>query len=111
LAGRAPLGGPREIALACLLVGRIVVDAMSVNGGLLSIEQKRQRAQAARHWLGSVAIPMPVRAALSRLAEASCQDDRGAIRMALDSVMAVTAGHLDPSARLELGRLAQAIAE
>lgn len=110
MAGRAPLGGPREIALACLLVGRIVVDAVSTNG-LLSIEQKRQRAQGARQWLGAAAIPSPVRVALSRLAEASCQDDRIAIRAALDSVMAVTASQLDPPARLELGRLAQAIAE
>lgn len=110
MAGRAPLGGPREIALACLLVGRIVVDAMSTNG-MLSIEQKRHRAQGARHWLGSVAIPTQVRAALSRLADATCQDDRSAMRAALDSVMSVTAGQLDSTARLELGRLAQAIAE
>jgi len=110
MAGRASLGGPREIALACFLVGRIVSEATSP-GAPLSQEQKNARTQGAKHWLGAAAIPTPVRAALSRLAECSAAEDRRAIKAALDSVMTVTASHLDSAARLELGRLAQAIAE
>jgi hypothetical protein len=112
MAGRAPLGGPREIALACLLLGRIVRDATAATGGgALSPEQKSVRALGAKHWLGSAAIPTPVRSALARLAESTALGDRKAIKTALDSVMTVTANHLDSAARLELGRLAQAIAE
>jgi hypothetical protein len=112
MAGRAPLGGPREIALACLLLGRIVRDATTTaGGGALSPEQKSARALGAKHWLGSAAIPTPVRSALARLAESTALGDRKAIKAALDSVMTVTANHLDSAARLELGRLAQAIAE
>jgi hypothetical protein len=112
LAGRAPLGGPRELALACFLVGRIVVDATEpAGGGALSSEQRRVRAHGAKHWLGSATIPTPVRSALSRLAESSFSDDRSAMKAALDSVMTVTANQLDSAARLELQRLAQAIAE
>ena len=109
MAGRAPLGGPREVALACLVVGRLVVDTTS--GGSLSDEQRGVRVQGARHWLGSAAIPAPVRTALGRLAEATQSADAAALRAALDSVMTVTANQLDPAARLELGRLAQAIAK
>lgn len=110
MAGRAPLGGPREIALACFLIARIVFDAVSAPG-MLSPDQKRARAQGAKHWLGSAALPTQLRSALSRLAESTVTDDRNAITAALDSVMTVTANHLDPAARLELGRLAQAIVE
>ena len=109
MAGRASLGGPREIALACLLVGRIVLD----NGSktlALTPEQKRARALGARHWLGATAVPNPVRTALVRLAEVSASDDAEGVRAALDSVMTVTANQLDSAARLELGRLAQAVA-
>lgn len=110
MAGRAPLGGPREIALACFLVARIVGDASS-RRQLLSREQRQVRAQGVKHWLGSATLPTPVRNALSRLAESTATDDAGAMKGPLDSVMAVTANQLDPGPRLELGRLAQAIAE
>lgn len=108
MAGRAPLGGPREIALACFLVARMVVDA-ALASSMLSADQKDSRAQAAKHWLGSAALPVQVRSALFRLAESTAADDRNAIKAALDSVMTVTANHLDSGARLDLGLLAQAI--
>jgi hypothetical protein len=109
MAGRAPLGGPREIVLACLMVARIVIDATATDG-VLTDEQKRARADEAAQWLAATAIPTPVRTALIELAEAAAGADRGESRAALDSVMTVTANYLDPGARLELGRLAQAIA-
>ena len=109
LAGRAPLGGPREIALACFLVARLAGDATR-QSGQLSSDQMTSRAQAARHWLGSAALPSPVRTALIRLVEATCRADKNALKAALDVVMTVTANHLDSAARLELSRLAQAVA-
>jgi len=112
MAGRAPLGGPRELALACLMVGRMVVDATREGGSeLLSIDQKESRALGAKHWLGSAAIGASVRAALARLAESSASEDRGSMKAALDTVMTVTANQLDSGARLELGRLVQSIAK
>lgn len=110
LAGRAPLGGPRELALACFLVARIVVDSMDKSESL-SAEQKASRAQGAKHWLGGAALPNPTKSALVRLAESTAGSDRRAARSALDYVMMVTANQLDSGARLELGQLAQAIAE
>jgi hypothetical protein len=109
MAGRAALGGPREVALACLVVARLVLDSESAVLALTP-EQKRARALGAKHWLGSAAIPNPVRAALIRLAETSAGEDREALRTAHESVMTVTANQLDSGARLELGRLAQTVA-
>lgn len=110
MAGRAAMGGPREIALACLLVARLVADACDPSCPL-NPEQRRARAAGARHWLGAATLPQPVRAALVRLAEATAGEPRAPIRAAFDSVIAVTANQLEVTARLELGKLAQAIAE
>ena len=111
MAGRAPLGGPREIALACFLVARITGDRVGSSlDGALSPDQWTARTHGVRHWLGSATIPLALRNALSRLVDGAAGDDRAAQASALDSVMAVTANQLDPAARLELGRLAQAIA-
>src|SRR5688572_25064654 len=99
MAGRAALGGPRELALACFLVARVVGEACSVGGrDLLSSEQRHERVQGVKHWLGGAALPLPVRNALSRLAETAAADDRKAVKPALDSVMAVTANQLDSGA-------------
>ena len=95
--------------MACFLVSRIVRDALGM-GDEISPEQLRQRVLSAKHWLGSAAIPAAVKLALSRLVDATCSGDAAVLKVALDGVMAVTADHFDPGARLELGRLAQAIA-
>jgi hypothetical protein len=110
MGGRSPLGGPRELALACLVVCRLVRDAAEM-GAELSEEQRRHRSLGAKHWLGAAAIQAPVRTALSRVADAVAAGDFRAVRAALDGVMTVTANSLDQGARLELARLAQAIAE
>ena len=107
LAGHAPLGGPRETALACFMVARIVGD--SFGDEPLGADQKRARIQGVKHWLGAAALSTPSRSALTRLAECAISGDREATRTAMDSVIAVTANQLDQPARLELGRLAQAI--
>ena len=109
MAGRAGMGGPREVALACLVVGRLVVEA-SAHESILTEEQRRSRAQNARHWLGAAAIPAAFRAPLVRLAEASGEGDREALRRALDAVIAITANQLEAGARLDLVRLAQTVA-
>jgi hypothetical protein len=108
--GRAPLGGPREVALACFLVGRLVRDAAH-RSELLTPEQRRVRSQGAKQWLGAAALPANIRTALVRLAESTVSVDSNAVRAALESVMTVTANQLDSGARLELGRLAQAVVE
>jgi hypothetical protein len=107
MAGRAPLGGPRESALACFLVARIVAEF--ADGQRLPADQQKARVQGVKHWLGAAALPTPLKTALTRMAESTISEDREVAKSALDSVIAVTANQLDPGARLELSRLAQAI--
>ena len=109
MGARAPLGGPRETALACLLVARMTADAADPTAAL-SPEQRRSRAQEARQWLGAATLAAPARAALVRLADATAGEPPDGMAVALDSVMTITANQLDPAARLDLTKLAQMLA-
>ncbi len=106
LAGRAPLGGAREVALATYLVARLVDDASP--GHALPEGTRSARATAARGWLAAMALPSAVRPALMRLVDAS-GDDGPALHGALRNVITVTANYLDPAAVSDLEKLAQAL--
>jgi hypothetical protein len=103
LAGRAPLGGGREAALATLLAARLA-DAM-LPPVALGVAVRRTRADGARHWLSSITLGSSVRTAVARLVEVTAVDDRHQAALALIKVTEVTAPHLDRGARLELERL------
>jgi len=76
LAGRAPLGGPREVALACLIGARLAV--VIVRGDLAADDATRlTRAADARAWLASSALPTPARAPLAALYEATARPTQG----------------------------------
>lgn len=106
LAGRAPLGGRREVALATYLAARLADDVLDENG--LSASTRADRAGSARSWLSTVALPAPVRQPLARLIDSSAGGAGGASQ-ALRAVIAVTADFLDRAARLELEHLAETL--
>jgi hypothetical protein len=103
LAARAPLGGPRETALATLISARLAAGAAPPV--LLALPLRAARAEAARLWLTSVALPPAVRTAVLNLVDATATDDPGAIAFALAKVTEVTAPQLDRGARSELDRV------
>ena len=103
LAGRAQLGGAREAALATLLAARLA-EAM-LPPVSLTVAARHARADGARHWLTSIALSSPIRAAIGRLVEATALDDVHGAAVALTRVTEVTAPYLDRGARLELERL------
>jgi phytoene/squalene synthetase len=107
LAGRAPLGGPREVALATYLVARLVDDCVPEKQ--LPATAREERSTAARGWLANIALPSPVRTALTKLAEATAHGTD--IEPALASVIAATSSYLDAAARTELDRLARSFAK
>ncbi|HKW08743.1 MAG TPA: hypothetical protein VJO33_00100 [Gemmatimonadaceae bacterium] len=106
LAGRAPLGGPREVALATYLVARLVDDCLPAKE--LPIDARKARSAAARGWLASAALPAAVRAPIAKLADVTAGEGSEA-SAALASVIAATGNYLDAPARLELDRLARAL--
>jgi hypothetical protein len=104
LAARAALGGPRETALATLIAARLASGAAPPVS--LAPPLRIARADAARLWLSSVALPVPVRAAIGKLVDASAGNDDRMILASLAKVTDVTAPMLTRGARSELDRLA-----
>jgi hypothetical protein len=106
LAGRAPLGGQREVALAAYLAAKLAHDALP--DGPLTQPLRGERAASAKSWLSTLALPAAVRPALMRLIDASAGDRRG-VAEAVRGVLSATAGLLDARARSELDQLAGAL--
>ena len=103
LAARAALGGPRETALATLVAARLAAGAAPPLS--LAPPIRETRANAARMWLSSVALPPAVREAITRLVDASAGSDGKNVVAALAGVTGVTAAVLNRGARFELERL------
>jgi hypothetical protein len=106
LAGRAPLGGRREVVLATYMAARLAQDVLADRG--LSQPTRLERAAQGRTWLANIALPASVRPALAKLVDvsaASAADAAAAVRV----VMAVTTPFLDAKAQGELEQLAAAL--
>jgi hypothetical protein len=106
LAGRAPLGGHREVALGTYLAARMVHDTLPERG--VSPATRAERANSARTWLSTLALPAAVRPALTKLVESSAGSPESA-GQAVRNVTAVTANFLDSGARSELENLAASL--
>ena len=104
LAGRAPLGGGRETALASYVVARLAVGCLPES--LLPPEDRVARAAAARTWLASLALPVPVRAPLVKVIESTRHESRPAVAAAVVTAADIAASYLDGPALAELRALA-----
>jgi phage gp36-like protein len=69
---------------------------------------RAERAAAARNWLAGVALPAAIRAALTKLVEATV-GDAATLGQSLASASSAVDGYLDPASRLELERLSRAL--
>lgn len=103
----AALGGPREVALACLQGARLAVATLPPYA--LSAEQRRRRAEAALAWLTALALPAELRPPLVALYTAATRDASPALRDALLALSAAAEGALRPAATAELVALADAV--
>src|SRR4051812_41308953 len=104
-AGRATLGGPREVTLACLMAARLataLVDPFEI-----AAEQHRERADKARQWSSTLSVPGDIRAMLMRVIELAGRCDTGAAGAALDDLAGVASSHLDDASRAEMRALAR----
>ena len=100
LAGRSPLGGEREVALATLLAARLVVGALPPSP--LPQPVRIVRANGARAWFAALAVPPLFRQSLTRLMDATTSVDGDGLEATLRSVIEVSAPHLDAPALTEL---------
>ena len=104
LAGRAPIGGEREVALATYLAARLAHDSHASRG--LSPEIRAERAASAKTWLSTLSLPAATRTALSALMDASGAEG-GRLAPAIRAVITATTNRLDRASRTELERLAE----
>jgi hypothetical protein len=106
LAGRAPLGGQREVALATYVAARLAHDVLPNRG--VSQATRVERAAHARTWLANMALPANVRPALVKLVDASggsANEVAKALRVAIDAATSF----LNGPARSELDQLAKSL--
>ena len=108
LAGRAPIGGAREVALACFVAARLAVEC---GPGLADAADpaRAARATGAKGWLSTLALPNEVRAPLIRCVESTAQGSSRIVGQELAALAAVGAGYLDVGSRAELETLAAAL--
>jgi len=107
LAGRSPLGGEREIALATLMAARLVVGALPPQP--LPQGVRITRANGARVWLAALALPAPLRQSLARLVDATTSVDREGLEASLRSVIEVGTPQIDALAIAELRDVLRAV--
>lgn len=108
LAGRAPLGGMREVAIATYVAVRLAHDVLAARG--LSQPTRAERAAQARSWLANVALPQTVRPALAKLIDTTAADP-ATVAPAVRVVIEVTASYVDRASALELDQLARVLEE
>ena len=107
LAGRLPLGGDREVALAALLVARLSQGVAS--GEALPPADRATRATAAKVWLASLALPAATRVPFARCVEATTGTTLQ-VAGALRALVAAAGAHLDGPSVQELEKLARQLA-
>ena len=103
LAGRSPLGGEREVALATLLAARLAVGALPPQP--LPQGVRITRANGARSWFAALALPATLRQPLARLVDATTSVDRDGLEVALRAVIDLGLPQLDAAAVAELREL------
>ena len=102
LAGRAPIGGAREVALACFVAARL---AAGCAGEGTDVADRTARSIGARAWLGTLALPPVVRGPLFRCVEATAEGSARLVGQELADVAAAGGAYLDPGSRTELETL------
>jgi len=110
LAGRAPIGGAREVALACFVAARLVSDCSDPALDLDEVS-RAARCAGAKGWLGTIAIPSPVRTPVAKLAEASATADPAVMAPLVASLAKAAESFLDAASRSELDVLMAKLAE
>jgi hypothetical protein len=105
LAGRAPIGGAREVALGCFMAARLAAER-GASGPALSDEARSERAASAKSWLGTLTLPASVRAPIARCIESSAKGSPAVVARDLVALSAACASYLDGASRAELDALA-----
>ena len=102
-AGRAALGGDREIGLACFGVARLA--AGSLPPFVLTPVDAAQRIANTKQWLSSLSLPASARTTCAAVADAVASGNRGSIVNAVSALVEAAVRHLDQASIAELHEL------
>ena len=103
-AGKAPIGGAREVALAALVVARLAADCREEIGD--EPDARAVRCAAAKTWLGALALPPAVRAAMTRCVDATGSGASAAVSAELNALTKAVAAYIEAPACAELTAIA-----
>lgn len=105
LAGRAPIGGAREVALGCFMAARLAAER-GPSGLALTDEARAARSASARSWLGTLTLPASVRTPIAKCIESSAKGSPATVARDITALSAACASYLDGASRAELDALA-----
>jgi hypothetical protein len=99
-AGRAALGGDREVALACLVVGRLAAGMLSPLD--LQASDAKARSAAAKQWLSGLSIPSSIRIPLTHVADAVATGNPMTTASALEKMLVAVSRNIDEPSAAEM---------
>ena len=106
-AGRAALGGDREVALACFAVARLAAGILPPF--MLSPGDMASRVANTKQWLASLTLPNQARTAAAHAIDSIGGNDRPAVVAALSSMLEVAVAQLDQASTAEMHELMGAL--
>ena len=107
VAGRLPIGGEREMALATLMAARLASGLLPPVP--LCVSTRESRAAGARVWFSTLTLPASTRAPIARLVDATEGEDPGRVAAAMADVARATTQVLDRRSRAELAAIVAAL--
>jgi hypothetical protein len=105
---RAPIGGAREVALACFVAARLAAEYLH-DGDDSHAVARAARCTGAKGWVGTLALPTALKGPLQRCLESSAAGGRSAMGRELAALATAAASYLDASSRAELDALATSL--
>jgi len=107
-AGRASLGGDREVALACFVSARLIAGMLPPLA--IGSVDAAARATAARQWLAAIAVPAQTRAAATSVLDAVAGNNFKTAVKALRMLIEAARAQLDQPSLNELTELVNELA-
>jgi len=99
-AGRAALGGDREVALACLVVARLACGMLAPND--IQAADAKSRSAAAKQWLSSLSLPSSIRIPLTHVADAVATGNPTTTATALERMLVAVSRNIDEASAAEV---------
>ena len=99
-AGRAALGGDREVALACLVVTRLASGMLAPFD--IQAADSKSRSAAAKQWLSALSLPSSIRIPLTHVADAVATGNPTATGAALERMLVAISRNIDEASAAEV---------